>query len=504
IKQKGNNMADSINIDFHSKSIFQGTSTMIIATYTGDSAYTVTEKNIIECKSTNQNVVVSVYGKQNVDVTSKTITATFEIYVKTSTDKSDIVLEFKTDIVGSQAKIDPNYKQLRVEDIQPWTFVPLISGSYFLEDFSPAEKKPEPDNPFLEMQLSPRDIGNITLPYCQITLDLDEINYARLFDKKGNEISPYNDNKYYLNADSNGDIDVKFYAKNLPGGYAKIINLSTSLGNSIFAGSAMLFITKDILPTDGIHPPKITNLVSGKLTPPRKNDGEDDSVFHIEVPEYVNAKPTDHIFIMNNNKDGDVVCTSGSYGSELEAPYDSITQLGYNQLYYYVNSAGVTYKSGSLYFYLAGSKPNKPPFNGILDKVSVLDGTRNPIGENDYINVENIADGLICEVPVGELNQPQLGDYITVNVKINGYDSITSKPRQPFNMNLITKQKIKSNDITNHKVEIPIGRGFLDGYAENSEGDAGHIYIIYYVTNKNESSKVWMRRIDTVLLGGSN
>uniref|UniRef100_UPI001E33ABBC hypothetical protein n=1 Tax=Xenorhabdus sp. PB61.4 TaxID=2788940 RepID=UPI001E33ABBC len=297
-----------------------------------------------------------------------------------------------------------------------------------------------------------------------------------------------------------GNIDVKFYAKKVNNGYTKIISLKTTMGETVFTGDNMLFVTEHLPPTDGIGYPRIPDLVGGVLSPPRGNDGEDESVFHITIPEYAHANPEDIIFVMNNNTDGDAVCTSGEYSSDLEAPYTSITQIGNNEMYYYVNRSGLTYKSGSLYYSLAGHNPNMPPLNGTLDKVSVFNGNGELIDEDDYVNADSIADnGLNCEIPVGGKNQPQLNDLITVNVKINGYDPDTGELRPPFNKNLITKQQIKEVD----KFMVPIPKSYLSNYDENSYGDAGYIYIIYYLTNKKEKSKVWKRRIDTITLGAN-
>ncbi|MCC8365217.1 hypothetical protein J8V57_02815 [Xenorhabdus sp. PB61.4] len=526
-------MAEKISIDFKGKGMFQGTSTMVTVTYTGDNTHQITSNTKILSKVTSTGtgtpkITVSEYEdshrQKTPNTTEKTLTVPFKIDIDYSENKSPFTLEFTVDIAGSKLQNNTfTYSQMTTDDIQPLTFAPLLIGSHFLEDFQPATATPQASNSFLEMNLSPRDKGGNILPGYQIALELNDKNHILLFDSVGSHLSPYqagtplypyNDGLYYLNVDPSGNIDVKFYAKKVNNGYTKIISLKTTMGETVFTGDNMLFVTEHLLPTDGVSYPRIPDLVGGKLIPQQSSDVEDESVFSVKIPELANYNTKDILFVMNKNSDGDAVCVSGEYGSDLEIPYASITQLGYNELYYYINNLGITYKSGSLFFDLAGNKPpNKPPFNGTLDKVLVIGSDGEPISDYDngindnndyYVNADNIDGGLKYYISIGGENQPKIGDTISVNIKINGYDPDTGAPLPPLNKNLIEKKRINNGDVHDKKLENSILPAFLRNWGASSDGHAGHIYLIYYITNKKEKSKVWTGLIDTVALGGSN
>uniref|UniRef100_UPI001E4EE48E hypothetical protein n=1 Tax=Xenorhabdus sp. PB61.4 TaxID=2788940 RepID=UPI001E4EE48E len=179
-------MADSLSIDFKGSDVFQGSNLIIIATYIGDSTHKVlrTSNITIENNPPNANISIKPYEdtnrKINIDDTNNKMVFPFIIEIKNYEDTSAIKLTFSTNIAGATVK-KVTYTQHSSVDgsIDISSLEPFVIGSTVVNDLTPAQYPNNPDksHPKLNMVIYPRTSNNKSLPYCQIPLYVEGIQY---------------------------------------------------------------------------------------------------------------------------------------------------------------------------------------------------------------------------------------------------------------------------------------------------------------------------------------
>ncbi|MBC8954268.1 hypothetical protein [Xenorhabdus sp. PB62.4] len=504
-------ISESLLIDFKGTDVFQGSSIIIIATYTGDNSHKVLKSSDISLKNTsnNPNVEIDVYEdnhrKKDVDVTNNKITVPYIVKVKNSTDKSDIKLEFTTNVANSKTKQDIACKQHKDEDLNLSSLNPIVIGSSFIEDLTPVAdgKIPSDDtNAHLNVVIYPRKKDNSVMKNCQIALHVDNINFTRLYDGK-TEIFPFKNNMYYINTGDDGNFKVKFFPRNMTSSYVREINISAIIGDETAKSTQKaLFITKDILPSDNIDAPIIENMNGDKIYPPSNIS---DSKFNVRVPRSDIIQPNDTVYIMSNVGTQSVatLCTSEIYGDRsrkdepFKIPYNIFTALETNTLYYYILTSGAdAYRSKDLLFKLADSADYQPP-RGKLERVTILDSMGDEIEEYTVFGIDSISEGVVCSVPVGGANQVKAGDTITLYLAITGYDPITGNP--VFENPHLDQIPITDKDVQAGYVQIKINNNMLSGVHTDLDGNPGPMYI-YYISSQQEYSKSWQGFLDTAPL----
>ncbi|CAM3659500.1 hypothetical protein [Xenorhabdus thuongxuanensis] len=505
--------SESLTIDFKGTDVFQGSSIIIIPTYTGDKKHkVVTGSNITLTNiSNNPNVEIEVYEdnhrKKDVDVTNNKIKIPYIVKVKNSTDKSDIKLEVTTNVANSNIKqtITCKQHQHKEEDLNLSSLNPIVIGSSFIEDLTPVADGATPNdntNAHLNVVIYPRKKDNTVMKNCQIALHVDNINYIRLYD--GNtEIFPFNNNMYYINTGDDGNLKIKFFPKKMTEPYVREINISTIIGDETAKSTQKaLFITKDILPSDNMDAPIIENMSGDKIYPPSNIS---DNKFNVRIPRSDMIQPNDTVYIMSDvgSQSAATLCTSEIYGNRFlndqpfKVLYNIFTALETNTLYYYIVTSGTdAYRSKDLLFKLADSIDYRPP-RGKLERVTISDGMGGEIEEYTVFGIESVNQGVVCVVPVGGDNQVKSGDTITLYLAINAYNPNTgSLFFENPQLNTIT---IADKDVHAGHVQINIDKNKLLNVHTDLDGNPSPMYI-YYISGQQEYSKSWMGFLDTVPL----
>ncbi|MEQ1965387.1 hypothetical protein ABLB69_20100 [Xenorhabdus khoisanae] len=503
---------ENLSVDFKGTDAFQGSNIVIITTYTGDNTHkVVTGSNItLTNTSNNPNVEIEVYKdnhrKKDVDVTNNKITVPYIVKVKNSTDKSDVQLEIKTNIGKSNLTKTITCKQHQYKgDLDLSSLNPIIMGSNFIEDLTPAADGAKPNdntNAHLNVVMHPRKKDGTAMKNCQIALYVDHINYIRLYDGE-TEVLPFNNNMYYINTDDDGNLKIKFFPKNMAKPYVREINISSTIGDDTAKSTQKaLFITKDILPSDNIDAPIIENMNGDKIYPP---SNVSDSKFNVRVPRSDILQPNDTVYIMSDVGSQGVatLCTSEVYGDRFlndqpfKVLYNIFPAFETNTLYYYIVTSGTdAYRSKNLLFKLDDSVIYQPP-RGKLERVSITDGMGGEIEQYNVFGIESVSEGVVCIVPVGGDNQVKSGDTITLYLAINAYDPSTGNPvfeNPPLKTITITDKDVKAGHVS-----INIDQNRLLGVNTDFNGNPSPMYI-YYINSQQEYSKSWMGFLDTVPL----
>ncbi|MDC9593945.1 hypothetical protein [Xenorhabdus sp. IM139775] len=247
--------------------------------------------NSISLKTNSQitNVEITKYQDDKrqpvVDVTNNKIMDYFLVKVKDSSDTSNITLTATTDITGSANNVNTyTQHQYTKQDIDPKSLIPIVVGSTIIEDFSPTADGSVPDKSHanLNVLIYPRFKNGAAIKNCQIPLQVEGIDYTRLY-AEGVEIYPFNDNMYYVNTDNNGDVNLKFYARKLASGYATkvaISNMMDDITSSLQENS--LFITQPIIPSDNLEAPIISSINGSEVPPAGTNKN---STFDVMIPK---------------------------------------------------------------------------------------------------------------------------------------------------------------------------------------------------------------------------
>ncbi|CDH18711.1 hypothetical protein XBKQ1_1470005 [Xenorhabdus bovienii str. kraussei Quebec] len=505
-----NAIAESLLIDFKGTDVFQGSSIIIIATYTGDNTHKVIKNSDIYLKNTsnNPNVEIDVYEdnhrKKDVDVTNNKITVPYIVKVKNNTDKSDIKLEFTTNVANSKTK-NIACKQHQYEDLDLSSLNPIVIGSSFIEDLTPVADGTIPNdvtNAHLNVAVYPRKKDNSVMKNCQIALHVNNINFTRLYDDN-TEIFPFKDNMYYINTDDDGNFKIKIFPRKMTSSYVREINISAIIGDETAKSTQnALFITKNILPSDNIDAPIIENMNGDKIYPPSNISN---SKFDVRLPRSDIIQPNDIVYIMSNVGSSSVatLCMSEIYGdrSRKDKPfkilYNIFPALETNTLYYYILTSGAdAYRSKDLLFKLADSADYQPP-RGKLERVTILDSMGDEIEEYTVFGIDSISEGVVCSVPVGGENQVKKGDTITLYLAITGYDPVTGIP--VFENPQLDPIPITDKNIQAGNVQIKINNSLLSGVHTDLDGNPGPMYI-YYISSEQEYSKSWQGFLDTAPL----
>ncbi|WP_426576815.1 hypothetical protein ACP179_21245 [Xenorhabdus stockiae] len=509
--------SDIIKIDFQGDSILQGSSVVMNVTYTGDSSHIVTDTTKMQCSITskNSNVTVDNVKANSMAIRNKsdnTITVPYQIVVNVEDDPQkikDIQLEFSVDIADSHTETS-TYHQIKKEDINARAFSPMIMNSNVVIDYEPMVGNiPGANNKYVEISLHARKSDGSALKNYQIILVVDNIGYIRLFNEDGTReisISQYPENNHFniyrINTDNNGDITLRIYPKSQSRGYVRAISTYVELGFSEAVNTeSMLFITEQQYPQSDMVAPRIEEMDGIDLTPPDPTI----NIFHVIPPPYNDATAKDKLFIMNRNQDGDLLCKVQVVGNTrllgsafVEVPYDAITQIGNNTLYYYVaNEVGEARISEELPFYLVSQNPNKPPqVNPTLEQVTIFDGLNVRISSPDgRISLDSIIGGLKCRIPIGGNHQVKEGNTVQVNLYINAFLPLSHIPHPHFFS--LPPQKIGADDRSKGHIDIHIDQGYLSGCDADAGGSPGVIYITYSDENQNTSYE-WQAQIDTV------
>ncbi|MDX7988741.1 hypothetical protein FE392_15630 [Xenorhabdus sp. 12] len=499
----------SLTVDFQGTDIFQGSSVFITVTYTGDSNHKVTtDSNItLAINPENTNVEISSYQddkrKPVIDTTGNKMVMFFIFKINKSQNNSDVVLTFGTNIAGTSTHtITCKQHQYTKQDVDIKSLVPIIIGNTIIEDFSPAPDEQTPDkaiNANLHVVIYPRDNKGNVLKHCQIPLHVEGIEYTRLYNGT-TKIFPFNEQMYFVNTDGDGNLDIRFFAKKMTDDYArKIVISNTIYDNAIPIQKKALFITENVLPSDGLGAPIITNMDGNEVPPAESNKN---ATFDAMIPKSALLDTNDCIYIMSDlNNKKPMLCTSDKYGNRnsqdipFEIPYELFIPSQYNSLYYYVFTPRQDiYRSKNLIFKLGGDPNSYRPPSGNLEMPTILDYSGSQIDDFFIFGIDSLGTGITCVIPVGSTHEAKAGDVVECFIDIITYDPDTGE----LNINPTLIQSVTVQSADKH-IKIPIGSNFLKGFGVDSDGDPTPLYI-YYKVNQEKYSQNWQGFLDTVSL----
>ncbi|MDX7991699.1 hypothetical protein [Xenorhabdus littoralis] len=499
-------------IDFQGTDVFQGSNLFIMATYTGGTDHKVAKTNNIILKADSQNTNVEINKYQDnkrqpiIDVNGNKIVEYFLIKVKNTPNIPSIpnvVLTLTTDIAGSISKpFTYTQHQYAKQDINIKSLTPIVIGSDFVEDFSPVPDGTDPDKMLhqnLNVSIYPRFKTDDPIKNCQIPLHIEGIKYTRLYNGD-TEIFPFNNNMYYVNTDNHGDINLRFFAKQITGGYVTkvvISNIMDDITSSLQKNA--LFVTQNISPSDDLEAPIVISIDGDEVPPAGSNKN---TTFDARIPKSTILNKSDFIYVMSDvDNKTPMLCTSDIYGDRnirdkpFKIPYKIFTPFQYNSLYYYlITVGGDVSRSKNLAFRVGGDSNSYLPPKGNLELPAIVDYSGDPVDEFFVFGVTSLGTGITCIIPVGGNKEAKVGDTIDCFLEIITYDPDTGDP----NPHITKIQSVPVNGVSN-PIKIPIIASLLKGFGVDDDGNPTPLYI-YYTVNQEKYSQNWQGFLDTVPL----
>ncbi|MCC8367245.1 hypothetical protein J8V57_13360, partial [Xenorhabdus sp. PB61.4] len=304
----------------------------------------------------------------------------------------------------------------------------------------------------------------------------------------------------YVNTDSNGDINLKFFANKLEDTYVEKISISNIMDDITHSlQKNVLFITKNVTPSDNLANPIIINM-NGDEVPPAGSDKN--PTFDARIPRSATFTPTDYIYMMSDVNDATpMLCTSDRYGNRnfqdkpFKIPYKLFTPFQYNTLYYYLFTiGGDVFRSKNLAFTVSAGPNSYLPPKGNFKLPSILDHSGTEVDEFFVFGITSLGNGITCVIPTGGNKEVQLQDKIDCFVDIITYDPDTGnlKPKSTV---------VHSTTVTDvsNPLKISIQSSYLTDFGVDEDGNPTPFYI-YYTVNKENYSQSWQGFLDTAPL----